>query len=84
MQKKLRKMLSLLVAATMVLSLMTIAAFAVEETVIEDAILYTINADNELEYNVVYKAGLAEGVVVSDETAYAINSVDALTKGNTA
>ena len=80
MQKKLRKMLSLLVAATMVLSLMTIAAFAVEETVIEDAILYTINADNELEYNVVYKAGLAEGVVVSDETAYAINSVDALTK----
>ena len=45
---------------------------------VEDAILYTVDAEGNLEYNVVYEAALAEEVVVVDKTDNGIDSLDAL------
>ena len=45
---------------------------------VEDAILYTVNSDNQLEYNVVYDAPLSGGVVVMDQTGNGINTLDEL------
>lgn len=49
----------------------------VQNTVIEDAILYTVNKDNELEFNVVYY-GIVAGADITDETGNGIDTIDAL------
>lgn len=42
---------------------------------VEDTILYTVNSDNQLEYNVVYDAPLASNVAVMDQTEKGIDSL---------
>ena len=45
---------------------------------IEDAILYTVDEEGNLEYNVVYEAGLAKSVKVTDTTDNGIDSLEEL------
>ena len=75
-----RKFLAILLSLALSLSLCTVALAADEaaEEVIEEAILYQINGENKLEYNVVYSAPLAEDVVVTDPTESGIDSLAAL------
>lgn len=72
----------------MLLGLMTTGVSAVEPAqdqtpqttkTVTDAILYTVDADGNLEYNVVYEAQVADGVTVTDATkGGAIDSLDEL------
>lgn len=76
--------------ASFVLALLLMIAFSVPAFAAEDengvspsktissAILYTINADNELEYNVVYQAAVTGETVVKDKTFHGIDTVDEL------
>ena len=53
----------------------------VETTTVEDAILYTVNDEGNLEYNVVYDADIHEAtIVVNDKTRNGINSLEELTE----
>jgi|GEM_PF-5216841 len=49
-----------------------------DANVVEDAILYQINADNKLEYNVVYSGELTEDVAITDWSGNDIDSLAAL------
>ena len=44
----------------------------------ENAILYQVNDNNELEYNVVYSGELSEDLVITDKSGNDINSIEAL------
>ncbi len=78
-----RRLLSLMLALLM-LAALSLPAFAEDENsvsaskTIANAILYTINSANELEYNVVYTAAVTAQTTVSDRSLHGINSVDAL------
>ena len=83
--KRTSRLLSLSLAGSMVLGLMTTGVSAVEPAqdqtpqttkTVKDAILYTVDVDGNLEYNVVYEAKVAQGVKVTDSTEG--NSIDTL------
>ena len=62
------RMISMLLVLTMLMGLLTVSVSAqpaAQGSKVEDAILYTINADNELEYNVVYSSAMTEATPVS-------------------
>ena len=73
------------VLALLMLTVFSVPAFAAEDEngvspskKVESAILYTIDADNELEYNVVYQAAVTSETVVKDKTFNGINTVEKL------
>ena len=73
------------VLALLMLTVFSVPAFAAEDEngvspskKVESAILYTIDADNELEYNVVYQAAVTSETVVKDNTFNGINTVEKL------
>lgn len=73
------------VLALLMLTVFSVPAFAAEDEngvspskKVESAILYTIDADNELEYNVVYRAAVTSETVVKDKTFNGINTVEKL------
>ena len=79
------KRLASFVLAVLMLAVLSVPAFAAEDEngvspskKIEAAILYTIDAENELEYNVVYKAAVTDETTVKDRTFSGINTVDKL------
>ena len=83
--KRTSRLLSLSLTGSMLLGLMTTGVSAVEPAqdqtpqttkTVTDAILYTVDADGNLEYNVVYEAKVAQGVKVTDSTEG--NSIDTL------
>ena len=86
--KRTSRLLSLSLTGSMLLGLMTTGVSAVEPAqdqtpqttkTVTDAILYTVDADGNLEYNVVYEAQVADGVTVTDATkGGAIDSLDEL------
>ena len=86
--KRTSRLLSLSLTGSMLLGLMTTGVSAVEPAqdqtpqttkTVTDAILYTVDADGNLEYNVVYEAKVADGVTVTDATkGGAIDSLDEL------
>ena len=86
--KRTSRLLSLSLTGSMLLGLMTTGVSAVEPAqdqtpqttkTVTDAILYTVDADGNLEYNVVYEAQVAEGATVTDATKDgAIDSLDDL------
>ena len=74
--KRTSRLLSLSLTGSMLLGLMTTGVSAVEPAqdqtpqttkTVTDAILYTVDADGNLEYNVVYEAKVADGVTVTDD-----------------
>ena len=73
--------LSVLLTIAMLFSLMTVGVFAADaaNSSVTSAILYTVNKDNQLEYNGVHSAELAKDVAVTDKTENKIDSLDALT-----
>ena len=83
-----RSFLSVLLSLVLVLSLCTPAAFSDDtpaedpgssaESTIENAILYQFNAEDKLEYNVVYSGAQAETVTVTDNSGNGIDSIDKL------
>ena len=76
--KRTSRMISMLLVLTMLMGLLTVSVSAqpaAQGSKVEDAILYTINADNELEYNVVYSSAMTEATHVSGE---GISSIDEL------
>lgn len=77
--------LASLVLAFLMLFTLAVPAFAAEDEngvspskKIESAILYTVDADGNLEYNVVYEAAVTDETVVKDRTFHGINTVDKL------
>lgn len=73
------------VLALLMLATLSVPTFAAEDEngvtptrTIPSAILYTIDTDNELEYNVVYQATVTNKTVVKDRTFRGINSVSKL------
>ncbi len=76
-----RNFLAVLLSLVMVLSLCAPAAFAdgtATEPSVKNAILYQINAENKLEYNVTHSGALAADVAVTDGTGCGIDSPAAL------
>ena len=76
--KRASRMISMLLVLAMLMGLLTVSVSAqpaAQGSKVEDAILYTINADNELEYNVVYSSAMTEATHVSGE---GISSIDEL------
>ena len=77
--KRTSRLLSLSLTGSMVLGLMTTGVSAVEPAqdqtpqttkTVTDAILYTVDADGNLEYNVVYEAKVADGVTVTPSATW--------------
>lgn len=85
MRKHLKKMLSMLMVVSMLMSTLATVSYANETTPtgpvsgvvdsVEDAILYTVDAEGNLEYNVVYEAALIAEPVVTDSTGKGIDSL---------
>lgn len=76
-----QRLASVALALLMLLSL-SVPAFAAEgengvspSKKIESAILYTVDTDGNLEYNVVYEAAVTAETVVKDKTFHGINTV---------
>ena len=76
-----QRLASVVLALLMLVSL-SVPAFAAEDEngvspskKIESAILYTVDADGNLEYNVVYEAAVTAETVVKDKTFHGINTV---------
>lgn len=77
--KKVKRLLSASVTVAMLLSMSAISVHAADgDTIIKDTILYTINAENKLEYNVVYATLVQEGVTIGDKTGNEIDTIDEL------
>ena len=77
-KRKSMRLLSMLLTFCMLLGLLTLgvsAQPAEANATVTDAILYVINSDGELEYNVVYSAPVTQETKVSGQ---GINSLDAL------
>ena len=80
-RKNLKRMLSLVMVFSMLMSLMVTVSHAEEPTAakqIKDAILYTVDSEGNLEYNVVYEAKVAGAVKVTDTTDNGIESISEL------
>ena len=76
--KRASRMISMLLMLAMLMGLLTVSVSAqpaAQGSKVEDAILYTINADNELEYNVVYSYAMTEATLVSGQ---GISSIEEL------
>lgn len=70
---------SILLAGTMMFSLTAMTAGAEEQPeLIEGAILYTVDADGNLEYNVTHEAAVDSDVTIQDTTGAGITSLAAL------
>ena len=87
MKKRLSRATSLLLTVVMLLGMMTTGVFAAETgasdaspvgTLVENAILYQVNSNDELEYNGVHKASIGSNVAVTDKTDNGISSLEAL------
>ena len=68
--KKTTRLLSMLLVLSLLLGLLTMGVYAQpsqSDGTVKDAILYVINDDGQLEYNVVYSAPVAETVQVSGQ-----------------
>ena len=75
--KFVKRSLSLLLVLTMLLGLVITGAYAAASKV-EGAVLYTVNDQNQLEYNVVYKAGVDANTTVTDKSGHGIETLDQL------
>ena len=75
------RVLSLILAASMLFGMMVtgVSAAGAGGQTVTDAILYTINDSQELEFDVVYK-GAAAGASVTDATGNGIGSLDKLSE----
>lgn len=77
-KKQVERLLSLIMVFAMLMSLMTVSTWAAETTdSVEDAILYVINANGELEYNVTHKAVVGDATVI-DSTGSGIDTLPQL------
>ena len=76
------RVLSLILAASMLFGMMVTGVSAAEagEKPVPNAILYTINDSDELEFDVVYKGAVTEQTTVTDTTGNGIDSLDKLSK----
>ncbi|MGE4277053.1 MAG: hypothetical protein AB7E30_07745, partial [Lawsonibacter sp.] len=82
-KKNIRRALSLFLTFSMLLSLIIMGTYAIDETgtvasTVEDAILYTVNESNQLEYNVVHTAAVTESTAVVDGTGNGIDTLGEL------
>ena len=76
--KQAERLLSLVMVFAMLMSLMTVGTWAAETTdSVEDAILYVINENGELEYNVTHEAYVGEATV-TDATGSGIDTLPEL------
>lgn len=75
--KLVKRSLSLVLVLTMLLGLVITGAYAAGSKV-EGAVLYTVNDQNQLEYNVVYKAGVDANTTVTDKSGHGIETLDQL------
>lgn len=78
-----KRALSLFLTFSMLLSLMVTGISAIEEgaapfSTVDNAILYTVNASGQLEYNVVYKASVTADTSVTDSTGNGIDTLEEL------
>ena len=76
--KKTTRLLSMLLVLSLLLGLLTMGVYAQpsqSDGTVKDAILYVINDDGQLEYNVVYSAPVAETVQVSGQGIISLESL---------
>ena len=79
-KQSLKRLLSLTLVFAMLTGLMVTGASAAEGSAptVEDAILYTINDEGRLEYDVVYSAAISEETVVTGSDVDTIEELDAV------